>query len=69
MHPFTQLHERRGNRLGLAFHAQVDVATGVDAAPLRIASLDIPVPFAPELEATFRPTKDKVIEQVTAWMN
>jgi 2-oxoisovalerate dehydrogenase E1 component len=39
------------------------------AAPLRIASLDIPVPFAPELEATFRPTKDKVIEQVTAWMN
>jgi 2-oxoisovalerate dehydrogenase E1 component len=39
------------------------------AAPLRIASLDIPVPFAPELESTFRPTRDKVIEQVTAWMN
>ncbi len=38
------------------------------AAPLRIASLDIPVPFAPELEEAFRPTVEKVIEQVTAWM-
>jgi len=38
------------------------------AAPLRIGSLDLPVPFAPELEQAFRPTKDKVIELVTAWM-
>ncbi|HYD85695.1 MAG TPA: transketolase C-terminal domain-containing protein, partial [Opitutus sp.] len=38
------------------------------AAPLRIGSLDIPVPFAPELEQAFRPTLDKVIEQVTAWL-
>jgi hypothetical protein len=38
------------------------------SAPLRIASLDLPVPFAPELEQAFRPTKDKVIEQITAWM-
>ncbi len=38
------------------------------AAPLRIASLDVPVPFAPELEQTYRPTRDKVIEQITAWM-
>ena len=38
------------------------------AAPLRIAALDLPVPFAPELEQVYRPNKDKVIDQVTAWM-
>lgn len=38
------------------------------APPLRIGSMDLPVPFAPELEQSFRPTKDKVIELVTAWM-
>jgi 2-oxoisovalerate dehydrogenase E1 component len=38
------------------------------AAPLRIASLDLPVPFAPELEAAFRPTKDKMIQAITGWM-
>jgi 2-oxoisovalerate dehydrogenase E1 component len=38
------------------------------AAPLRIASLDLPVPFAPELEQAFRPTKDKIIERITEWM-
>lgn len=38
------------------------------APPLRIASLDLPVPFAPELEAAYRPSKDKVIERITAWI-
>jgi 2-oxoisovalerate dehydrogenase E1 component len=38
------------------------------APPLRIASLDMPVPFAPELEAAFRPNLKKVIEQITAWL-
>ena len=38
------------------------------AAPLRIASLDLPVPFAPELEHAFRPTRDKIIERITEWM-
>jgi 2-oxoisovalerate dehydrogenase E1 component len=38
------------------------------AAPLRIASLDLPVPFAPELEHAFRPTKDKIIDAISAWM-
>ncbi len=38
------------------------------AAPLRIAALDLPVPFAPELEGAFRPTKEKVIEQIAVWM-
>lgn len=38
------------------------------AAPLRIAALDLPVPFAPELEQAFRPTKDKIIDRIAAWM-
>ena len=37
-------------------------------APLRIGSADLPVPFAPELEAAYRPTKEKVIERLTAWL-
>jgi 2-oxoisovalerate dehydrogenase E1 component len=40
----------------------------LEAAPLRIGALDLPVPFAPELEAAFRPTREKVIEKITAWM-
>ncbi len=38
------------------------------AAPLRIASLDLPVPFAPELEHEFRPTKETIIEAISKWM-
>jgi 2-oxoisovalerate dehydrogenase E1 component len=38
------------------------------AAPLRIAAADMPVPFAPELEAVYRPSKDKIIEAISAWM-
>ena len=40
----------------------------LEAAPLRIGAMDLPVPFAPELEAAFRPTREKVIERITAWM-
>ena len=38
------------------------------AAPLRIASLDIPVPFAPELEVAYRPNKDRIIDAISTWM-
>ncbi len=38
------------------------------AAPLRIASLDLPVPFAPELEAFYRPNRDKIVDAIAAWM-
>ncbi len=38
------------------------------AAPLRIAALDLPVPFAPELEAVYRPSRDKIVEAITTWM-
>jgi 2-oxoisovalerate dehydrogenase E1 component len=42
--------------------------SSLKAAPLRIASLDLPVPFAPELENAFRPTKEKIIERIAAWI-
>jgi 2-oxoisovalerate dehydrogenase E1 component len=38
------------------------------SAPLRIAALDLPVPFAPELESAFRPTKDKIVDAISGWM-
>lgn len=37
--------------------------------PLRIASLDLPVPFAPELESTYRPSQDSIILAISAWMS
>ena len=40
------------------------VLTALKAAPLRIASLDMPVPFAPELEHEFRPTKETIIDRI-----
>jgi 2-oxoisovalerate dehydrogenase E1 component len=65
------LHEgRRTHGFGAELVARLTEENfrALKAPPLRIASLDLPVPFAPELEATFRPTKDKVIEQITAWL-
>jgi 2-oxoisovalerate dehydrogenase E1 component len=38
------------------------------AAPLRITALDVPVPFAPELEAVYRPGRDKIVDAIAAWM-
>jgi 2-oxoisovalerate dehydrogenase E1 component len=40
----------------------------LEAPPLRIASLDLPVPFAPELEAAYRPTRDVLIEKLVPWL-
>ncbi len=39
----------------------------LDAAPLRIASMDTPVPFAPELEAIYRPSRDRIVEALVNW--
>jgi 2-oxoisovalerate dehydrogenase E1 component len=39
----------------------------LDAAPLRIAALDTPVPFAPELEAIYRPSRERIIEALINW--
>ena len=66
------LHEgRRSHGFGAELVAQLAEAhfSSLKAAPLRLASLDLPVPFAPELEAVFRPNKDKIIDRLTAWMD
>lgn len=65
------LHEgRRTHGFGAELVARLTEKhfSSLKAAPLRIASLDLPVPFAPELEQAFRPTKDKIIERITEWM-
>lgn len=65
------LHEgRRTHGFGAELVARLteENFSVLKAAPLRIASLDLPVPFAPELEAAFRPTKEKVIDAISAWM-
>lgn len=40
----------------------------LEAPPLRIASLDTPVPFAPELEQAYRPTVNSVIARIADWI-
>ncbi len=65
------LHEgRRTHGFGAEVVSRITEGCGapLKAPPLRIAALDLPVPFAPELEAAFRPTRDSVIQQITAWM-
>jgi 2-oxoisovalerate dehydrogenase E1 component len=65
------LHEgRKTHGFGAEVVARIveGLKAPLKAAPLRIASLDLPVPFAPELEAAFRPTKDKMIQAITGWM-
>ncbi len=70
-HRLIVLHEgRRTHGFGAELVARLTekLFFSLDAPPLRLASLDLPVPFAPELEHAFRPTKEKIIEQIVAWM-
>jgi 2-oxoisovalerate dehydrogenase E1 component len=65
------LHEgRRTHGFGAELVARLteEHFATLKAAPLRIASLDLPVPFAPELEHEFRPGKDRILEAISAWM-
>jgi 2-oxoisovalerate dehydrogenase E1 component len=65
------LHEgRRTHGFGAELVARLaeEQFAALKAAPLRIAALDLPVPFAPELEHAFRPTKDTIVDRIAAWM-
>jgi 2-oxoisovalerate dehydrogenase E1 component len=65
------LHEgRRTHGFGAELVARLteEQFAALKGAPLRIGAMDLPVPFAPELEQAYRPTKDKLIEQITVWM-
>jgi 2-oxoisovalerate dehydrogenase E1 component len=70
-HRLIVLHEgRRAHGYGAELVSRLAERNFFDleAPPLRIASLDIPVPFAPELEQAFRPTTEKIIAQIVEWM-
>jgi 2-oxoisovalerate dehydrogenase E1 component len=65
------LHEgRRTHGFGAELVARLteEHFSALKAAPLRIGALDLPVPFAPELEQAFRPTKEKLIDSISAWI-
>ena len=65
------LHEgRRTHGFGAELVARLTEKyfSALKSAPLRIAALDLPVPFAPELETAFRPTKEKIIDAIAAWL-
>jgi 2-oxoisovalerate dehydrogenase E1 component len=66
------LHEgRRTHGFGAEVVARITEGckTPLKSPPLRIAAMDLPVPFAQELEAAFRPSKDKTIELIAGWMS
>ncbi len=65
------LHEgRRSHGFGAELVARLTEAhfARLKSPPLRITSLDLPVPFAPELEHEFRPTKEKIIDRISTWI-
>ena len=70
-HRLIVLHEgRRTHGFGAELVARLTERHfySLEAPPLRLGALDLPVPFAPELEAAFRPTKEKVIEAIARWL-
>lgn len=70
-HRLIVLHEgRRTHGFGAELVAQLVEGQFFDleAAPLRIAALDLPVPFAPELENAYRPHRDSIIDRIAAWL-
>ena len=70
-HRLIILHEgRRTHGFGAELVSQLveELFFALEAPPLRITSLDIPVPFAIELETAYRPNRDKVIEHIVNWM-
>ena len=70
-HRLIVLHEgRRTHGFGAELVARLteEHFFSLEAAPLRIGSADMPVPFAPELELSYRPTREKLIEQIAAWI-
>lgn len=70
-HRLIVLHEGRithGFGAELVARLTQDHFFDLEAPPLRIGSQDIPVPFAPELEEDYRPTRDSIITQIADWI-
>ncbi len=65
------VHESRRNAgFGAELVSQITEKQFFDleAPPLRIASQDMPIPFAPELEADFRPDTNKILNTLIDWI-
>lgn len=70
-HRLVVLHEGRlthGFGAELVARLSEKCFFSLEAPPLRLASLDIPVPFAPELEKAYRPDFDKCAAKIAAWL-
>ena len=70
-HRLIVLHEgRRTHGFGAELVARLteEHFFDLEAPPLRIGSLDLPVPFAPELEDAFRPNFDKITTAIANWI-
>jgi 2-oxoisovalerate dehydrogenase E1 component len=70
-HRLVVLHEgRRNHGFGAELVARLveEHFFDLEAPPLRLAALDLPVPFAPELEQAYRPTRDKLITALADWI-
>jgi 2-oxoisovalerate dehydrogenase E1 component len=66
------LHEgRKTHGFGAEIVSRIaeGAAAPLKARPLRIASMDLPVPFAHELETAYRPSKDGILQLITEWMS
>jgi 2-oxoisovalerate dehydrogenase E1 component len=65
------IHESRRNvGFGAELVAQITEKQFFDleAPPLRIASQNMPVPFAAELEADYRPNTDSILSAMIEWI-
>ncbi len=65
------IHEsRRNGGFGAELVARIteEQFFDLEAPPLRIASQDMPVPFASELEADFRPSRNSILNAMINWI-
>jgi 2-oxoisovalerate dehydrogenase E1 component len=70
-HRLVVLHEgRRTHGFGAELVARLteEHFFDLEAPPLRVAARDLPVPFAPELEQAYRPTRDALIQALADWI-
>ena len=66
---FSEVLARSRDLLSVGSNVLVTVDLVYQADTLRITAMDLPVPFAHELETAFRPSRDAVIQRITEWMS
>jgi 2-oxoisovalerate dehydrogenase E1 component len=66
------VHEaRRNTGFGAEVVSQIceELFFDMEAPPLRIGSLDAPVPFAAPLERQYMPTKESITQDILNWLD